>query len=99
MPCDAKCCRQCHKKRKKGGAHSQHTTKQPSERVALTLGVKASQEVEGVVGEESLVVEGVGQELGHGLAAHLLVVLLQVHLGKHTKNTVPSPQETESKNC
>jgi len=47
---------------------------------ALAVGVDAGQYVEGVVGEESLVVEGVAKHLGDGGCGHGLAMVVLVNL-------------------
>jgi hypothetical protein len=50
----------------------------------LTLAVKPTEHIEGVIWEEALVVQGIGEELCHGGAAHpfIMLVLVQLYTNK-----------------
>lgn len=56
---------------------------QGKEGKTLTISIHSSEDVEGIVGEEPLLVEDGGEHLGGGGAGHLLVVLVPVELHSH----------------
>ena len=63
-----------------------HVVKQETPEILLiTFVIKTAQNIEGIVWEETLVVEGVWKQLSHCRAAHLFVMLMLITLMKYNK--------------
>jgi hypothetical protein len=64
-----------------------------------TFTVKPTKHIEGIIREEPLVVQGIGEQLCHSRTAHPFVVLVLVQLYRQMKNNLTSVLLRISENC
>jgi len=64
-----------------------------------TLTVKPTKHIEGIIREEPLVVQGIGEQLCHTRTAHPFVVLVLVQLYRQMKNNLTTVLLRIPENC